>query len=224
MSKKTVIFVGIFVLILPFWGLLIAWGFFGKFIFNNPDFWYGYMSYFGTVSLAIVALLQNINANEINNRFIIQQLKQKIGYLNLKQIENEHSKVNKYQELQVGQFYNATGKIEQTKDKILAIWLNNVGEDIILNLNILSGKINEESVHIPCSINIVYKNENICIELDNTQYFQTNELKIELLIQMQNVAGITYKQNFYIEAQKNGATVQGTYFVTKFSTDIDFEE
>lgn len=35
-------------------------------IFNNPDFWYGYMAYFGTTFLAIVSLWQNENANETN--------------------------------------------------------------------------------------------------------------------------------------------------------------
>lgn len=41
---------------------------FGKNIFDNPDFWYGYMSYFGTAILGAIAVWQNINAQKTNER------------------------------------------------------------------------------------------------------------------------------------------------------------
>ena len=54
MSRSKVLLVGSVVLVLPFIGMLAAYIFWEKVIFDNPDFWYGYMAYFGTVSLAIV--------------------------------------------------------------------------------------------------------------------------------------------------------------------------
>ena len=53
----------------------------GPFIFDNPDFWYGYMAYFGTVSLAAVALWQNENANLINKRLADMTCKDKLAYI-----------------------------------------------------------------------------------------------------------------------------------------------
>lgn len=98
----------------------------------------------------------------------------------------------------------------------------NVGEDIILNVRTMYGKINGVLVEVPCSINVIYKNEEICFELDNTQYFQAENLKIEFLIQMKNSAGITYKQYFCVGAKKINYTRQEMYLITEYDTNIEF--
>lgn len=213
---------GAAVLILPFIGIGVARCFFEKNIFDNPDFWYGYMAYFGTVSLAIVSLIQNVNAKEINDKFMIQQLRQKLGYFDLREERGNARKFRKYRPLQVGQFLDVTGNDNRSKDKNLGIRLVNVGEDLMLNVQALSAKINGISVEVPCSINVIYKNEEICFEFDNERCFQEEKLKIEFSVQMENSAGIIYRQHFCIQAKKASVTGQAIYLVDEFDTSIDF--
>ena len=220
MNKKIVIIgIGVFILLLPFGGIFVAWKQWGKVVYDNPDFWYGYMAYFGTVSLAVVSLIQNVNAKEINDRFMMQQLRQKLGYFNLKE---ESTNGRKYRKIQVGQFTDGYGNEDPSKDKNLGIWLVNVGEDMILNVHTLYGKINGMLVEVPCSINVIYKNEEICFELDNKQYFQAENLKIEFLIQMKNSAGILYKQYFCVGAKKSNNNRRGMYLITEYDTNIEY--
>lgn len=214
--------IGVSVLLLPLVVGVVVRGVSKINILDNPDFWYGYMGYFGTVALAIVSWVQSIKTEETSNRFMTQQLRQKIGYFGLKENTREVGKSYLYQPLQVGQFLNADGVDDHSKDKTIGIWVKNVGEDIILNVSSVLGKINGQIVNISCSISVVYKDEEIAFELDNTQHFQENNLKIEFMIKMKNVAGISYNQSFYISAQKNDETQQGTYIIQEFDTQINF--
>lgn len=64
-----------FVLLMPFVLMLIAFFIININIFDNPEFWYSYMGYFGTVMLASLALWQNQafkSENEITNRKFMQ--------------------------------------------------------------------------------------------------------------------------------------------------------
>lgn len=68
-SKRTAIIIIFFIvemlpLIVGFIGLKI----FQKNIFNNCDFWFGYMAYFGTVLLGAISFVQNLNAQDANKR------------------------------------------------------------------------------------------------------------------------------------------------------------
>ena len=223
MNKKIVIIgIGVFILLLPFGGIFVAWKQWGKVVYDNPDFWYGYMAYFGTVSLAVVSLIQNVNAKEINDKFMIQQLRQKLGYFDLREERGNARKFRKYRPLQVGQFLDVTGNDNRSKDKNLGIRLVNVGEDLMLNVQALSAKINGISVEVPCSIHVIYKNEEICFEFDNERCFQEEKLKIEFSVQMGNLAGIIYRQHFCIQAKKASVTGQAIYLVDEFDTSIDF--
>lgn len=222
MTRNKVLFVGLTVLILPFGGMLIARIFWQKNIFDNPDFWYGYMAYFGTVSLAIVSLLQSIKTEEISNNFMEQQLRQKIGYFELKENMKNMGSPYKYQPIQVGQFLNANCTNDHSKDKTMGIWMKNIGEDIILNMHSKLGEINGQIVSFSCSNNVVYKNEEIVFELDNTRCFQEKNLKIEFCIEMKNTAGIHYNQSIHISAEKSNATEQGTYIIQEFDTCVNF--
>lgn len=66
MRKKAFAILGIFVLCLPIIAISIIYIALSINIFDNSDFWYGYMAYFGTTLLAMVSLWQNENANRIN--------------------------------------------------------------------------------------------------------------------------------------------------------------
>lgn len=71
---RKIIFGGIFVAILPIIVISAALICFKKNIFDNPDFWYAYMTYFGTACLAVVSLWQNENANKTNQRLSEENL------------------------------------------------------------------------------------------------------------------------------------------------------
>lgn len=73
MKKSFIVLLSLFFLILPFIAIETVFLILKINIFDNPDFWYGYMAYFGTVALAAVALVQNYNANVINDRLLNMQ-------------------------------------------------------------------------------------------------------------------------------------------------------
>ena len=66
MKKALLVILGVAILCFPLVVIGVVYLSLSKNIFNNPDFWYGYMAYFGTTFLAIVSLWQNENANETN--------------------------------------------------------------------------------------------------------------------------------------------------------------
>lgn len=68
-NKNWVIIGAFFVLLIPFLALLTALLFFKINIFDNPDFWYGYMAYFGSVILASVAMHQTQKSNKLSEKF-----------------------------------------------------------------------------------------------------------------------------------------------------------
>lgn len=70
MKKSFIVVSAIFFLVLPIIAILAIYFIFAINIFDNPDFWYGYMAYFSTVALAAVSLWQNENANMINQQKI----------------------------------------------------------------------------------------------------------------------------------------------------------
>ena len=239
MKRSSVIILGCIALLLPFMGIIVAWGFLDKIIIDNAEFWYGYMAYFGTVLLAVVALFQNVCAGEVNNRLIKQQLRQKIGYFELKKVHeqkrvlslnHEIIQMNGYQEVKVENPTDCLGRSDISVSPVVKICLKNVGEDVILNLDILSAKINEKDVIIPCSIKVVYKEEEIWFEIENIQIDNVNNLKIELFFQLENIAGIRYRQNIVIDGQKffdmvkNNEKPSAVYIVKGFESSIDFYE
>ncbi len=219
--KKTIISIlGIIVLILPLLTIGFANIVFKIRIWDNPDFWYGYMAYFGTAFLAIVSLIQNVNANENNDRSMEQQLRQKIGYFELKKETEERKYINPYQRIHIGDHFTALTPPDPN-DNVMSIWLNNVGEDIILNVKVLHCYIDKKEVEMTCAINMVYKNEEIAFNIDCTNYLKEKCLNIEFLLQMSNVAGITYTQNIYLDIEKANVKSK-TYIVTSFGTEIAF--
>lgn len=219
-KKNRISILGIIVLILPLLTIGFAYIVFKIKIFDNPDFWYGYMTYFGTAFLAIVSLIQSVNADEINHRQMEQQLRQKIGYFELEKETEERKYISPYQRIQVGDHFTALAPPDPN-DTVMSIWMRNIGEDIILNLNVLCCTINQEEVSMSCSINTIYKNEKVSFDFDCKKYLEKKCLHIELFLQMNNVAGVTYNQNIYLDIEKENIKSK-TYLVRSFGTDIKF--
>lgn len=67
MKKSLIVLLSLFFLVLPFIAISIVYFGFKINIFDNPEFWYGYMTYFGTVALAAVAVWQNRIIKEEND-------------------------------------------------------------------------------------------------------------------------------------------------------------
>ncbi len=68
-------------------------------VFDNPDFWYGYMTYFGTITLGAIALMQNNQAfhqanqaNEISKTMLSLEEKSSMPFL---EFDREQSKIYK---------------------------------------------------------------------------------------------------------------------------------
>ena len=68
MKKSLIAILSLFFLVLPFIALSVVYFILRINIFDNPEFWYGYMAYFGTVALAAVAVWQNRIIKEENDK------------------------------------------------------------------------------------------------------------------------------------------------------------
>lgn len=68
-EKNWVVIISVIILLLPFAAVIIALIIWQKNIFDNPNFWYGYMSYFGTVVLAGAAMFQTQKSNKLAEKF-----------------------------------------------------------------------------------------------------------------------------------------------------------
>ncbi len=221
MKNKWIIIIGVLTLILPLPIILAVYLIGNINIFNNPDFWYSYMGYFGTIVLAVVALWQNENANIINKRIMNQQLRQKIGYFNLVETIGERRRINKYKDIRIEE--KTTDEQNNTIEENLIIDLKNVGEDIVLNPMVVSAKINGCTAKLTTEITAIYINETIGFSLENPKG-KDEILKIDLSIKMQNTAGIYYTQSFNIELKRLPTDDPVTFMVRCFNTAIDFKE
>lgn len=87
--KKIVVTFLLILIVLP---LLVAissyFRGFVKNIYDKPDFWFGYMAYFGTVVLAGVAYWQNENAHRINEKLLNMEKIRSRSYINIKPYKN----------------------------------------------------------------------------------------------------------------------------------------
>ena len=211
MVKKYPWFIGILLLvvIIPFVGTVIAQYCYQKNVLDNAEFWYSYMTYFGTVLLATIALFQSMYADEVNKQLMKRQLRQKIGYFELQQAEKIERRISPDQIITILNGYTdlTCGKVMdmaecEWKERVLGVYLKNVGEDIILNLKILSSRINNKDIKIPCSNNMILKNETICFEINMLEAYLTEAMKIEMDLQMESRAGICYEENIVIKAEK----------------------
>lgn len=91
--------------------------------FNNPDFWYGYMAYFGTVSLAIISICQNQKAYNISDRMLKIEEQRNLPYVDIIREKSTVAEIN---------------------DKIIKIklWLTNYSEYPVHNIYLSKTKLN----------------------------------------------------------------------------------
>lgn len=223
MKKTVLVLLSISALFLPLIVILFVYFIMNINVFDNADFWYGYMAYFGTVVLAAVSLWQNENANQTNKRMMEQQLHQKIGYFTISQTDGPQRKINKFTDIQVGQIYDIHGNLEEDKEKVLAVSLENVGEDVVF-LKKITADINDITLNVPCQIGMVFKGESFKVFIDNTENYKSDFLRINIILEMSNSASCNYKQKLYIEGKNNNSTPNGTYTVECFKTNIIFAE
>ena len=98
MKKSLIVILSIVVLFIPIIIIAIVYGVKNINIFDNPDFWYGYMAYFGTVLLATVSLWQNKafkdeNDNAQDRLERIHKQANEINVIN-KILEFEHKRIH----------------------------------------------------------------------------------------------------------------------------------
>ena len=79
-KRNWVIWSVLAILVFPFVMLLLVKCFLGKNIFDNADFWYGYMAYFGSVVLAGVAMQQSKNSAELSHKFDVMNASQNYSF------------------------------------------------------------------------------------------------------------------------------------------------
>lgn len=98
MKKSHIVLITITMLFLPIIAISFVWLIFNYFIFDNPDFWYGYMAYFGTIVLAAVALWQNhifkLENDRSQNR--LEEISKQANEINTinKILEFEHTRIH----------------------------------------------------------------------------------------------------------------------------------
>lgn len=66
--KNWVVLMSFAVLLLPLFVILFVYIFLRKNVFDNAEFWYGYMAYFGSVVLAAVAMHQAQKSNRLSQK------------------------------------------------------------------------------------------------------------------------------------------------------------
>ena len=79
-KKNWVFYCVVAILVFPFIVLACAKFFFAKNIFDNADFWYGYMAYFGSVILAGVAMQQSKASAELSHKFDVMNASQNYSF------------------------------------------------------------------------------------------------------------------------------------------------
>lgn len=173
------------------------------------------LTYISTVSLGLLAMWQNRTATEENGKILKQQMRQNIGYFELKRSE---SKVLIYQDLQVGQYLQSASGL---KENTLAIGLKNVGTDVIISPQVLVFSVNDKEVACAVSCGMIFKGEKIFFETDLSSVTIGKKLKIKMKIKMKNLSGISYYEDIEITANDIG---NRTYRVCNFNPKIYFDE
>ncbi len=86
MKKSIIIIFSLLLLLLPLVTILIVFLSAKINIFDNADFWYNYMAYFGTVALAAVAVWQTKKANDISQTLLEMEVDKKTPRVDIRGI------------------------------------------------------------------------------------------------------------------------------------------
>lgn len=140
-------------------------------IFDNPEFWYGYMAYFGTVSLAVVSIWQTKKSYDVSNRMLKIEEDRLLPFV---EINREKSSV------------------KEINDKILKVELciTNYSEYPIHNIYLLKDKLEESTLGRLYTNNEI--DDVICSQLADLTQNKTSEKYILTTIASLREISITH--------------------------------
>lgn len=180
------------------------------------QFWYAYLTYFGTVLLSGVALFQSSKASKVNNTLLLNQNRQNIGYL-LPEINKDKQKGrNKYSDIS-----NNYETIHGLAYEDLQLGLTNVGGDPILGSSLINLKVNGENCDDETISMFLYRNETFYQSVNFDKCKNNNELKIDVTYEMQNICGVKYRQKLFLELKRKN-NINYTYEIISYNTEIEF--
>ena len=142
MKKVLIPLMSVLLLLMPFIVILVVYFVAQINIFDNPDYWYGYMGYFGTVVLAAVAVWQTKEANDISQTLLEIEIDKKTPCVDIRRITKtsfEQSDTANYLNTLVDGCYSRYNKQwEKTAwmGTALIFALKNLKETDILNISV----------------------------------------------------------------------------------------
>ena len=147
-------------------------------ILPNSEFWFGYMAYFGTVALAIVAVWQTGKANELSNKLLNLELKSKMGY------------------------FDPQGLAQYDGHCWEEVVLHNVGDDIT-KIHRIHFLIRDASGNIRCKTDLldhtkhtvfIDKKAHISIPQEHKIDGEIDSRQVYMIVYLENSRGYQYKQ------------------------------
>lgn len=244
MKKHWYIALSVLVLFLPLIAILFALLVLKIYIWNNPDFWYGYMGYFGTIILSTVTVWLTKQANETNDRLLKIEEERFTPFLEIDREKSSATKVDditlklklcirNYSEYPLHNIY--LSKVKLNSSAISRLYLGEkIDETIFSQLRKLPSQKNDRDYIITCIAGLrektiehhKYVNKEIITEsevLPNTEnlyenvYISEIEKPLQFYLYMQNINGDIFEQltKFFVINKADGS-----YFLTMHSKSI----
>ena len=142
MKKSIIIIFSLLLLLLPLFTILIVFLSAKINIFDNADFWYNYMAYFGTVALAAVAVWQTKKANDISQTLLEIEVDKKTPRVDIRGITEtdfKRSNTANYLNALVDDCFSHYGRDWEKiawRGTALIFALKNLKETDILNISV----------------------------------------------------------------------------------------
>lgn len=176
MKKLIIIIFSLLFLLLPMLIILIVFLSIKINVFDNADFWYNYMAYFGTVALATVAVWQTKKANDISRTLLEMEVDKKTPRVDIREITEtdfrRSSTANYLNTLVDGCFsqYNRDWDKTAWRGTALVFSLKNLKETDILNIS-----VSEISTAILAENELVDEKKHKCSNSASIQTIAPNE-------------------------------------------------
>lgn len=244
MKKHWYIALSVLVLFLPLIAILFALLVFKICVWDNPDFWYGYMGYFGTIILSSVTVWLTKQANETNDRLLKIEEERFTPFLEIDREKSSATKVDantlklelcirNYSEYPVHNIY--LSKVRLTSNEISHLYFDGEIDEVIFSqLRKLPPQQSDIDYIITCiaglrEITIThhkYVNREAITEsevLPNTENLYENvniseiERPLQFYLYMQNSNGDVFEQLTKIFIINKA---DGSYFLTMHSKSI----
>lgn len=244
MKKHWYIALSVLVLFLPLIAILFALLILKICIWDNPDFWYGYMGYFGTIILSSVTVWLTKQANETNDRLLKIEEERFTPYLEIDREKSSATKVDantlrlelcirNYSEYPVHNIYLSKARL--AGNDISHLYFDGEIDEVIFSqLRKLSSQQDDIDYIITCiaglrEITIKHRKyvhresitENEVLPNTENLYENVNISEIDKPLQfylyMQNINGDVFEQLTKIFIIKRD---DGSYFLTMHSKSI----